>query len=296
MPINYEFSTGEELCALCEQTANSIAGVMLAREMHLSELDEAAVQARMLAALRVMQNAVDKGLGEKQRSGSGMVTGDAVTLWQYAQQGGSLCGEVMNQAVAGSMAVVEVNAAMGLICAAPTAGASGILPGTIITLARRLALTDGDQARALFTAAAIGALIAKNATVSGAEGGCQAETGSAAAMAAAALVEMRGGTPAQALSAASMALMNVMGLVCDPVAGLVECPCVKRNALGCANAMMSADMALAGIGSVIPFDEVVEAMLRVGRALPETLRETARGGVAATPTGQRIARQVWGQA
>lgn len=295
MPMDYEFSTGLELLELCSKTGLSIAHVMLAREVNISQADEDALYQRMLKALKVMQDAVDKGLGEKQQSRSGMVKGDAVTLWQHTLQGESLCGQQLNHAIAAAMAVVEVNAAMGLICAAPTAGASGILPGTLIPLARRLKLSDRQQADALFTAAAVGALIAANASVSGAEGGCQAETGSAAAMAAAALVELSGGSPEQALSAASMALMNVMGLICDPVAGLVECPCIKRNALGSANAMLSADMALAGIGSIIPFDEVVEAMLRVGKALPDALRETAQGGIATSPTGQAIAKQVWGQ-
>ena len=187
------------------------------------------------------------------------------------------------------MAVVEVNAAMGRIVAAPTAGASGILPGVLLECALTRDWTDEQLVRGLFTAGAIGYLFAKNATISGADGGCQAETGVGAAMAAGALVELSGGDPAQVLDAAAMTIKNVLGLVCDPVAGLVECPCIKRNALGAVNAMLCADMTLCGITSLIPFDEVVSAMLAVGRDLRPEYRETAKGGLAATPTGKRVA-------
>ena len=187
------------------------------------------------------------------------------------------------------MAVVEVNAAMGRIVAAPTAGASGILPGVLLSAARRRNWSDDKLIDGLFTAAAIGAIIAAQATIAGAEGGCQAETGAGAAMAAAAIAALSGAQPPACLDAAAIALKNVMGLVCDPVAGLVECPCIKRNAMGAVNALLAADLVLAGVSSVIPFDETVSAMRSVGKALPLDLRETARGGLAATPTGRRIA-------
>ena len=190
------------------------------------------------------------------------------------------------------MAVVEVNSAMGRIVAAPTAGASGILPGVLIESAQQRGWSDEQLVHGLFTAGAIGLLFAKNATISGAGGGCQAETGVAAAMSAAALVEISGGAPIQALDAAAMTIKNVMGLVCDPVAGLVECPCIKRNALGAVNAMLCADLALSGVTSLIPFDEVVSAMLAVGRDIRPEYRETAKGGLAATPTGKAVAKRL----
>ena len=190
------------------------------------------------------------------------------------------------------MAVVEVNASMGKICAAPTAGASGVLPGVLIESARERDWTDEQLVDALFTAGAIGLLFARNATISGAGGGCQAETGVASAMAAAAIVELSGGAPVQALDAAAMTIKNILGLICDPVAGLVECPCIKRNALGAVNALICADMALAGITSLIPFDEVVATMLTVGKDIRSEYRETAKGGLAVTPTGKKVAERV----
>jgi L-serine dehydratase len=196
------------------------------------------------------------------------------------------------RAAASSMAVVEVNASMGRIVAAPTAGASGILAGALIEAGRQRGWSDETLIEGLFTAGAVGLIFAKNATISGAGGGCQAETGVAASMTAAALVEISGGAPVQALDAAAMAMKNVMGLICDPVAGLVECPCIKRNALGAVNAMLCADMALAGITSLIPFDEVVAAMYAVGKDIRVEYRETARGGLATTPTGKAVAQRV----
>jgi L-serine dehydratase len=191
------------------------------------------------------------------------------------------------------MAVMEENSRMGRIVAAPTAGSSGILPATIISTAKRFSIPDTIVSKAFFTASAIGYIVTNNATVSGAEGGCQAETGTASAMAAAALVELLGGTPEQALSAASFTLKNILGLVCDPVAGLVELPCAKRNALGVSNAMLSADMALAGIETKIPFDEVVEAMYRVGKKMHPDLKETAEGGIADTPTARAFEKNIF---
>ncbi len=201
-------------------------------------------------------------------------------------------GPLMARAVAASMAVVEVNASMGRIVAAPTAGASGVLPGTLLITAEYRGWEDDKLIDGLFTSAAIGAIIAANATISGAEGGCQAETGSAAAMAAAAIAELSGVRPAACLDAAAIALKNVLGLVCDPVAGLVECPCIKRNAIGAANALLCADLVLSGAQSIIPFDEAVWASRTVGKQMSMDLRETARGGLAATPTARRITREL----
>ena len=201
-------------------------------------------------------------------------------------------GRDMAQICAAALAVAEVNASMGRIVAAPTAGASGVLPAVLVMCSEKHGFTDRDLVNGLFTAGAVGVIIARNASISGAEGGCQAEIGSAAAMAAAALAELCGASPTASLSAAAMAVKNILGLVCDPVAGLVECPCIKRNAMGAANAVLAADMALAGISSIIPFDEVVGAMRSVGRLMNVDLRETARGGLAATATALEITKNI----
>jgi len=205
-----------------------------------------------------------------------------------------LSGPTLLNAVSMSVAVNEVNAAMGTIVATPTAGACGIVPGTLFAVSQKLNPTREEMVNYLFTAGAIGYCIANNAFISGAAGGCQAEVGSATAMAAAAIVEMAGGTPEQSAQAVAIALKNMLGLVCDPVAGLVEVPCVKRNAMGAAIATVAADMALAGIKSVIPTDEVIEAMYRIGCTMPTALKETAQGGLAATQTGRQIEAKIFG--
>lgn len=279
-----DFTTGKELLELCRAEGITIAEAMQRREESVFETNRREIRAQMEENLSVMEESIRLGMDTK-RSQSGLSGGDAQRLLRYSREGSaSGCG--FCTAVAASMAVVEWNAAMGRIVAAPTAGASGILPGTLLTLGQERNLPREALVDALFTAGAVGMLIATHATVAGADGGCQAETGTAASMAAAALVEALGGTPRMALDAGAMALKNVMGLVCDPVGGLVECPCVKRNAMGAANALLCADLALAGIQSVIPFDDAVSSMAAVGRALPSELRETARGGLAATPAAQ----------
>ncbi|MCE5236094.1 MAG: L-serine ammonia-lyase, iron-sulfur-dependent, subunit alpha [Clostridiaceae bacterium] len=288
--MSYDFRSGEELLALCERDGLPIYGVMLKSELEREERDEQTLNAEMLKNLETMRTSAKSGVGNAQATVSGLMGGDAELLHAYAEK--SLCGSRMNRAAAAAMGVLEVNASMGKIVAAPTAGASGVLPGTLLTCAEDLKWDDETLVRGLYTAGAVGALVAANASVSGAAGGCQAETGTAAAMAAAALVELSGGTPEMALDAAAIALKNVMGLVCDPVAGLVECPCIKRNAIGAANAMLSADLALAGVKSLIPFDEVVVAMKNVGRAMSSDLRETARGGLAATPTAKALRKKL----
>lgn len=270
----------------------SIAEVVIAEEARVSGSQPSQVMDRMVGVLQVMRAAVERGLSGEVRSRSGLTGGDAARVWGTNR---SLAGETINHAISRALAVSEVNAGMGKIVAAPTAGSSGVLPGVILTIGEQLGADETTMARALFTAAGIGLAIGAQATLSGAEGGCQAECGSAAAMAAAAAVEMAGGTPEQAAQAAAFALKSSLGLVCDPVAGLVEIPCVKRNALSAVNALAAAEMALAGVKSAIPADEVIQAMGEVGRMLPEALRETARGGLAQTPTGRRIAEEVMGR-
>ena len=211
------------------------------------------------------------------------------------QKGDTLSGTLLLDAVSKAMATNEVNAAMGRICATPTAGSAGVVPGTLFAVKNKLNPTRMQMIEYLFTAGAFGYVVANNAFIAGATGGCQAEIGSASGMAAAALVELCGGTPRQSAHAMAITLKNMLGLVCDPVAGLVEVPCVKRNAMGAANALLGADMALAGIESRIPCDEVIEAMYRVGQMMPTALKETAQGGLAATPTGRRLAREIFGE-
>lgn len=290
-----DFSTASELIKKCEDENKKIYQVMIERETSLSGRNEKDLIADMGESLRVMKNAVQKGLYTDVKSVGGMVGGDAKRLREHLEKGRSLCGKTVSTAVASAMAVVEVNASMGKIVAAPTAGSSGILPGVLLNVGEQFGYSDEEMTRALFTASAIGFIITRNATVAGAEGGCQAETGSAAAMAAGAIVELCGGSPSEAFHASAMTIKNILGLVCDPIAGLVEAPCVKRNALGAANALMCADMALAGIQSIIPFDEVIEAMYKVGRQLPCELRETGDGGLAATPTGKLLQEKIFGK-
>ena len=285
-----EFRSGAELLSVCKAQGISIAEAMQLREEHRSELGRSHIRKEMKKSLAVMQEGVARGLRGNVRSLSGLSGGDAARLDQYAPN--SLLGADAAHAAAAAMAVVEVNASMGRIVAAPTAGASGILPGVLIGLSEKRGWEEEALVDALFTAGAVGMLIASHATIAGADGGCQAETGSGAAMAAAALVELGGGTPEMALHAAAISLKNVLGLVCDPVGGLVECPCIKRNAIGAVNALLSADLALAGITSHIPFDEVVDAMRAVGAVMRPELRETALGGLAATPTGREMAARL----
>ena len=239
---------------------------------------------RMIQYLAIMRDSVQAGLDPELRSVSGMAGGQAARLHALMKQGSSLCGSIVGKATAYALAVAECNACMGKIVAAPTAGACGILPAALLAVQEERNLSDEAVADALFTAAAVGSVIAMEATISGAEGGCQAESGSAAAMTAAALVELMGGTPSMAADACSFALMNTMGLVCDPVGGLVEVPCVYRNVGGVGNAFTAADMALSGITCPIPPDEVILAMKEVGDAMPSSLRETGEGGCANCPS------------
>ena len=291
MLLSEAFENGESLRKYCLENGIPIYEAMIRREEKQSERSREEILEEMRLNLSVMKESVYRGLNEKVESVSGLSGGEAMRLFKYGKHN-PFSGYTACRAAASAMAVVEVNASMGRIVAAPTAGASGILAGALIESGRQRGWSDETLVEGLFTAGAIGFIYAKNATISGAGGGCQAETGVAASMTAAALVEISGGAPVQALDAAAMAMKNVMGLICDPVAGLVECPCIKRNALGAVNAMLCADMALAGVTSLIPFDEVVSAMYAVGRDIRPEYRETARGGLATTPTGRAVAQRM----
>lgn len=272
----------------------SIGELMVATEQELTGRSREEIIELMERNLEVMSSSIDEGIAGV-KSVTGITGGDAKRLDQYINSGNFLSGNTILQAVRNAVAVNEVNAKMGLICATPTAGSAGVVAGVLMAAREKLNLTHAEQLDFLFTAGAFGLVIANSASISGAEGGCQAEVGSASAMAAAALVSANGGTPQMAAEAVAITLKNVMGLICDPVAGLVEVPCVKRNAMGSSQAFISADMALAGIRSVIPPDEVIEAMYKVGRAMPSIFKETAEGGVATTPTGLRLSREVYGE-
>ena len=289
----YDYDSISELCFAAEEKGLKISELVLADQAEQLEAPAEELYARMERSLVVMEEAVKAGLDPNLRSTSGLTGGDAAKMWLYAS-GGGLAGALLNRAIARSLAVAEYNAAMGKIVAAPTAGSCGILPGTVAALLAEGLCTRREAVMSLFTAGAFGMVIARKASISGAEGGCQAECGSACAMAAAALAELRGGTPDMCAQAAAIAIKNQLGLVCDPVAGLVEIPCIKRNAAGTALAFAAADMALAGISSRIPADECIEAMREVGESIPCSLRETAGGGLAATPTGKRLREQVYG--
>lgn len=249
---------------------------------------------KMRTNYHVMQESIQKGTNPDIRSTSGLTGGDAYKLYNVYNHKKSLTGSFMAGAMWRALAVSELNAAMGRIVAAPTAGSCGILPAAIVTMQEEYNLDEYDCVMSLFTASAIGMVIGNNASLAGASGGCQAECGSAAAMAAAAIVELAGGTPAACGEAVAIAIKNILGLVCDPVAGLVEIPCIKRNAGGVTTAFMAAELALAGITSHIPADETILAMKRVGDTLPAALRETAEGGLAMTPTGQALNTRVFG--
>lgn len=279
-----EWDTLKGLADEAERQQKSLGRLVYQSEVENYDGAEHDIYERMKQNWQVMKEAVNTGINNPQKSRGGMIGGDGSKLHVYSNTHQTLSGLIIT-AVSKSLAVAELNAAMGKIVAAPTAGSSGILPGILTMLEENLQPKEEEIIMSLFTAAGVGSIIAQKASLAGAEGGCQAECGSAAAMAAAAAVELSGGSPLQAVNAVAISLKNNLGLVCDPVAGLVEVPCAKRNALGAANALVAADMALAGITSVIPADEVIIAMGNIGRIMPEALRETARGGLAQTPTG-----------
>lgn len=289
------FNSGQDLIQQCLEQEKAIWQIMLDQEIENTGLTETQILAKLDGVLDVMFAAVDRGLKNEERSLGGLIGGEAKRMLEAIDKGQlNYLPANSLRAVAYSQAVMEVNSLMGIICAAPTAGSCGVLPA-VLKYGQDVFEFDRDTLkRGLLTASAVGYIVTRNATVSGAEGGCQAEIGTATAMSAAALVAMRGGPANHCLDAASFCFKNIMGLVCDPIAGLVENPCTKRNALGTLNAMLSADMALLGMVSVIPFDEVVDAMFRVGRMMSPDLKETARGGIATCPAAKAIQKHIFG--
>mgnify|MGYP002738732272 CR=1 FL=1 len=288
------FNSGKELLKMCDDRKMSISQAAITKEMENYGTSLETILERNKIIFDVMKASAKRATKEAVMSVSGIIGGDAKKMYDYSTSDNTLLDEKMLKLMAMGLSTSEVNASMGQIVAAPTAGAAGILPAVLTSAQENNGFTDLQIIRALMTTGAIGSIIMKNASVAGAVGGCQAETGSASAMAAAALVELMGGSPAQSLDAASFALIHVMGLVCDPIAGLVEYPCVFRNSSGSVNAYISAEMALAGITSLVPFDEVVKAMREVGDEMSHNLKETALGGVATSATGLKIQEKIFG--
>ncbi len=279
-----DFKKAAELLSLCKEYDKPISQIMMDRECEMTEkpLDE--IRSRMAVSLQIMKDATKEAINQPSQSMGGLIGGESRKLSDLQSFGKNIAGNLISKAIAYSMGVLEVNASMGLIVAAPTAGSSGVIPGVLLALQEEYDFTDDQIIDALFTCSAIGYLAMLNATVAGAVGGCQAEIGVAAAMAAAAVVELMGGTPEQCTDAASTVLMNMLGLVCDPVGGLVEYPCQNRNASGASNAIVAAEISLAGIHQLIPLDEMMDIMYTVGKKLPAELRETALGGCALSPS------------
>lgn len=283
-----DFKNAEELLNLCTEHHWMISEAMKRRECDLSEIPMDQICHQMKQVLKIMKQSAAAPVKAPVRSMGGLIGGEAKKLELHRSKGKNICGNVLGHGITYAMAVLEVNASMGVIVAAPTAGSAGIVPGLLLALQQEYHISDDRILDALFNAGAIGYLAMRNATVAGAVGGCQAEVGVASAMAASAAVELMGGDPGQSLDAASTVLMNMLGLVCDPVGGLVEYPCQNRNAAGVANALIAAELALSGIRQLIPFDEMLDTMYQVGRRIPYELRETALGGCAASPSGCRL--------
>lgn len=283
-----------ELVIEAEKRGLKLSELVLKTQAQIAEKTEAEMFAQMARSLEVMKESVQEGMSKDKRSASGLTGGDAFKMNEALLSGKTIAGPFFGKAMVKAIAVAQTNACMGRIVAAPTAGSCGILPSALLTLQEERNIPDKDLIMALFTASAIGIVIATNASVAGAAGGCQAECGAASAMAAAAMVELCGGTPKQCEHACAIALKNILGLVCDPVAGLVEIPCIKRNAGGVGNALVAAELALAGVESHIPADEVIVAMKKVGDMMSPTLKETAEAGLATTPTGKKLCEKVFG--
>ena len=279
-----DFKNANELLTLCEEKNLPISEIMRLREIELGETTAETVKERMSRVLEIMKDAARSPIERPVKSMGGLIGGEARKLSLHAQNSQGLCGDLLQRAITYAMATLETNASMGLIVASPTAGSAGIVPGLMLAMQEHYHFSDDQIIQALFNASAIGYLAMRNATVAGAVGGCQAEVGVASAMAASATVELMGGTPKECTYAASTVLMNMLGLVCDPVGGLVEYPCQNRNAAGVANAIIAAEMALAGIPQLIPLYEMIQTMFTVGKKLPAELRETAMGGCATTPS------------
>ena len=287
-----DFKNANELLTLCEEKNLPISEIMRLREIELGETTAETVKERMSRVLDIMKDAARSPIEKPVKSMGGLIGGEARKLSLHAQNSQGLCDDLLQRAITYAMATLETNASMGLIVASPTAGSAGIVPGLMLAMQEHYHFSDDQIIQALFNASAIGYLAMRNATVAGAVGGCQAEVGVASAMATSAAVELMGGTPKECTYAASTVLMNMLGLVCDPVGGLVEVPCVKRNVGGAVNALAAADMALAGITSKIPVDQVIDAMKEVGDKMDVSLRETGVGGVAGTPAAQEVVEKL----
>ncbi len=286
-----KYNSAEQLIKLAVEKKLRLCDLALETECKLQESNREKVREEISNVLSIMEEAVEKACLKEVVSVSGLSGGDALKLSHY-KEGESFCGSAVLDAVAKAVSSSEVNASMGKIVAFPTAGSCGIVPGALLSAWKNKNLDRERLIDALLTASAVGLIIEAKATLSGAEGGCQAECGAAAAMAAAGLIQLVSDDIYLPFEAAALALKNLLGLVCDPVCGLVEIPCIKRNGFGSAIALVAADMALAGVKSKIPFDEVVDAMSRIGRALPVDLRETAQGGLATTKTGKEYAERL----
>lgn len=282
------YTSAKSMMDACKEQNKTIYELQLDQEMEASDMTKDEIYDYLRKTYEIMKKSANAGLTEPITSMSGMTGKNAFKVNDYSMNSKSISGALITKAMARALSTSEVNASMGRIVAAPTAGASGILPATLVTMQDEFDYSDEEIFNALLTASAVGEIIAVNATISGAEGGCQAECGAAAAMAAAAIIELRGGSINDIFTAASFALKNIMGLICDPVCGLVEYPCNLRNASGVVNAIISADLTLAGVEALIPFDETVGAMGNVGKELPVSLKETAIGGIAGTETAQRL--------
>ena len=289
-----KYDSVAELVIEAEKRGLKLSELVLKTQAQIAEKTEAEMFAQMARSLEVMKESVQEGMSKDKRSASGLTGGDAYKMNEALLGGNTIAGPFFGKAMVKAIAVAQTNACMGRIVASPTAGSCGILPSALLTLQEERNIPDKDLIMALFTASAIGIVIATNASVAGAAGGCQAECGAASAMAAAALVELCGGTPKQCEHACAIALKNILGLACDPVAGLVEIPCIKRNAGGVGNALVAAELALAGVESHIPADEVIVAMKKIGDMMSPTLKETAEGGLAVTPTGKKLCEKVFG--
>lgn len=290
------FTSGQDIISYANETHKTLHEISLVYEIEKTGRSYGYIRDYLKNVLRVMEAAVKAGINDVGNHIKGKIIGnDSVLLKKRIDHSRTVCGETVAKAVAYALSTMEVNASMGKVVASPTAGSCGVMPAVLITTKERFSLTEEKLLEGLLAANLIGTIVARNATIAGAEGGCQAEVGTASAMASGAVVHMLGGSPEQVFNAAAMCFKNLLGLVCDPIAGLVESPCAKRNGMGAANALLCAEMSLAGIESVIPFDEVVEAMYRIGKALPPSLRETSMGGLATTKTGIQINTELFGQ-
>lgn len=287
------FNSIAELVELAQKANCPISQIVIQWEMENNFVAEEKQRAMMLKNWQVMEESLKRGLTNYEKSVSGLTGGDAVKLYAYRQHG--YTGDAVLSAAASAVGVSEVNAVMGRIVACPTAGSCGIVPAAIYAAAEKNGNNIDEIVDALFTASGIGMVVEANASIAGAYGGCQAECGTAAGMAAGALVQLAGGTPEIVGNAVALAIKNLLGLACDPVAGLVEVPCVKRNGFIAVHAMVAADMAMAGVQSVIPVDDVIDAMNRIGRSMPSSIKETAEGGLATTKTGLRLTKEIFGK-